>query len=126
MKSKEKINYMIEHLDKSLIKGKDLGLFNQVVDYLKDSDLEIRLEGEVKDNAYKGCPRTYHKIEIVAKSKHSIWSLLRTYSNKKPFELGEKISVLSKDTSIHRIVHSYEIKQKDPRTEILLYVDLKF
>lgn len=51
--------------DKSMIKGKDLDLFRQVVDYLASHDLSYEVKGSAQKNAERGLARNYNDIDIL-------------------------------------------------------------
>ncbi len=52
-------------IDKSLIKGKDLKLFNAVTNFLESRGLEYMLTGSAMKNALRGMPRQYRDIDIL-------------------------------------------------------------
>lgn len=56
---------MVKNVDKSLFKGKDLGLVNQVVNYLQQHNLDFEIRGSVAKNALEGNPRHYNDIDLV-------------------------------------------------------------
>ncbi len=51
--------------DKSLLRGKDLGLFNIVTDFLDTLSLDYKVVGSVVDETYKYNPRSYRDIDIL-------------------------------------------------------------
>lgn len=53
--------------DKSIIKGKDLGILNQVMEYLGNFGLKADIGGSAKTNPQEGRPRNYRDIDIVVK-----------------------------------------------------------
>lgn len=50
---------MNRKLDKSYIKGKDLGLFNEVISYLENEGLSVKLRGSVSEG-----DRNYRDIDL--------------------------------------------------------------
>ena len=84
--------YMGFKFDKSLIKGKDLGLFNQVVEYLGLFDLKVKIGGGVINNAIQGNPRNYKNIDLIIELDESknrnnaLYSLLFALYDKKGLE----------------------------------------
>ena len=54
-------------IDKSMFKGKDLGLVNEVVDYLKGYDLDLEVWGSVNHSAEKENPRNYRDIDLIVR-----------------------------------------------------------
>lgn len=72
MKSQsEMIGQMAKNADESLIKGRDLPLFNKVKKFLNDRGLEVELRGSVVSNALKGMPRQYGDIDMLVKDNCS-------------------------------------------------------
>lgn len=70
----------IEQLNeyKSLFKGKDLGLINQLREFFKDKHLEYRISGQSLDDLSEDLIRRYESIDIVVKNKSQVYRKCET------------------------------------------------
>ncbi len=58
-------------IDKSLFKGKDLGLVNEIMSYLNEYGLDAEVRGGVRNNFEKGNLRHYRDIDLVVRYDES-------------------------------------------------------
>jgi hypothetical protein len=63
-KYKQTIHKMVQKLDKSLFKGKDLKLLNKVLFAFKDNNYIIELSDRIEQDALNGEHRNYKAIEL--------------------------------------------------------------
>jgi hypothetical protein len=120
-----KYSKMVDNLDKSLFKGKDLKLVNQVIQYFSEHDLELRLTGSAKKNALEGNCRSYDDIDLIIGSKYSsnkfpVLSSFHYCSQDSTNSLAEIDSPLP---SFYQFIckqpSTYSTFQKDKRYELL-------
>jgi len=67
LEQRDVYNFMAEKCDRSLLKSKDLKLFEEVMNYLKGKGLDVKIAGSVVSNAIDFNPRQYKDIDIIVK-----------------------------------------------------------
>ncbi len=140
IKNNEMHEKMVKNFDKSLFKGKDLGLLEEVVSFLEEHGLDFEIRGSAEQNALEGRPRNYRDIDIVVhnyiditgaddglsdKGRYeSIMGLARGYANidhpGNP-SFSEDIRSFSQDGHMYVDTHidnRATISRDDPRTTI--------
>jgi predicted nucleotidyltransferase len=97
----------VKMIDKSLIKGKDLGLFNQVIQYLDTHNLKYEIRGSVVDNASKGNPRTYSDIDILVNYSNEKTNLLEAKTELGGFAYNVKDVVSKVEPDFRKNIQYY-------------------
>ncbi|MDD3263330.1 MAG: hypothetical protein PHT94_00375 [Candidatus Nanoarchaeia archaeon] len=126
----------IEQLNeyKSLFKGKDLGLINQLRDFLKERNLEYRISGDSLNDLSEDLIRRYESIDIIVKNKSQVYKKYEAEKELFRATIGYVIesdpeffsNVISVRGNVNytynnlNIETSFKISSKNPKTTINL------
>jgi hypothetical protein len=91
--------HMVNSLDRSLFKARDLPVLEKVLSYLNSHGVDVNLDGSVARNAINGNPRHYKDIDLLVPKKSSgVDALIEIYQQRNPLSLqGIEVEYLGRN-----------------------------